>query len=151
MATESIITSVVETEYRAPAVRPEPKPQPRRASSKYDNAEILREAHRHAKALMAPRDIPGRHHVLDRKIAKFVPTFSYRQAFAGALIWCWQEAKQALRLAAVNARVEARITPENKMKIRELLAWQGRLPITESGNAEYRQVSTEIHLLTWGY
>jgi hypothetical protein len=99
---------------------------------------------------MAPRDFPGRHHVLDRRLSKFVPTYSYRQALATALKTGWLEAKQVIRNTEISAAVSARISPEAKARIRELLDQQNGLPITQTGNAEYRAVTAEIPALTWG-
>lgn len=148
MAENCLTTPVLGREYRPAAHTP--KPRARRASTKYDQAAILRDAHARAKARVAPRDYPGPQHVLDRKIGKFVPTFTYREAFAGALKTCWFEAKQAARNAELSSAADAKITPENKAKIRELLSGSEGLPITPAGNAEYRRATTEIHALTWG-
>lgn len=146
MAIESSITLVPGRKYHPPALKT-PKPRKRRASStKYDQAAILRDA----KARMAPRDYPGPQHVLDSKLGRFVPVFAYRDAFSSALKTCWLEAKQAQRIAEISAEASARISPENKTKIRELCAASEGLPITAAGNREYRRATAEIDALTWG-
>ena len=99
----------------------------------FDRAEILRSAHRAARERMTPSSSWRHGDRYDPEVIGWVPKFTYRECFAGALRSAWRDAKYAAEEAAYEASLPP-IPADIAERIRELQAEAWAAPITMRGN-----------------
>lgn len=111
-----------------------------------DRAEILRSAHRAARARTAPSSSSRYGDRYDPETRGWVPKASYREIFASCLRSAWANAKFAAEEAAYEASLPP-IPTDIAERIRELRAEAEFEPITMRGNDRYSALLTKARTL----
>ena len=102
----------------------------------FDRAEILRSAHRMTRERMTPSSSWRHGDRYDPEVCGWVPKFTYRKCFAGALRAAWRDAKYAAEEAAYEASLPP-IPADIADRIRELQAEAWAERIDGPGNARH--------------